>query len=413
MNKRWLGWIGGGVVLALIAGGVMWAGGRVSPPEPVPPARAATPDAAPEAAVAELAFAAAEVVRPERAALPDRIEIAGPLVAPQTAVLRARVGAPLLALHVAEGERVRPGQVLARLDLAEAESRAAERVAQVEAMRAALLQAERSHAGNSGLAQQNFISPLALQASQSAVDTAQAGLRAAEAALAAARVPLREATLVAPIAGIVAKRHALVGERLSPDQPVFTLVNLQQLELAGSVGTHAVARLRTGLQAQVQVEGAGASTVGQLDRIAPAAEAGTRSIGVTIVLANADERLRAGQYAVAQVELPDDTERLVLPTSAIVPAAGEGSAASVWLIEDGVLAQRSVRLGRRDPAGSRIEVLDGVDEHSAVLAARFDNLREGARAAVRDAPLPAAPTESLPLAEPPSVRVTTAAAEPG
>jgi membrane fusion protein, multidrug efflux system len=406
MHKRWLGWMGGGVALAVVALGVMWATGRGAPPEPVPPARAATP----EAAQPELAFSPGEIVRPQRAPLDEQIEIAGPLVAPETAVLRARVGASLLALHVAEGDRVRPGQVLARLDLAEGESRVAERVAQVEAMRAALVQAERSHAGNQGLAQQNFISPLALQASQSAVDSARAGLQAAEASLAAARVPMREASIVAPIAGIVARRHALVGERLSPDQPVFTIVNLQQIELAGSVGTHAVARLRPGLAARVQVEGLGEPVVGRLDRIAPAAEAGTRSIGVTIRLTNADERLRAGQYAVAQVELPDDKQRLLLPESAIV-RSGVGGSAEVWLIEDGVLVRRGVTLGRRDPAGSRVEVLEGVDERTAVLASRFDNLREGTRALVKADPAPS--SEPPPAAEPPSVRVTTAAAEAG
>ena len=52
---------------------------------------------------------------------------------------------------------------------------------------------------------------------------------------------------------------------------------------------------------------------GRLARIAPAAEPGTRSIGVTIALANPNETLRAGQYALARVELADDTERLTLP----------------------------------------------------------------------------------------------------
>jgi len=54
----------------------------------------------------------------------------------------------------------------------------------------------------------------------------------------------------------------------------------------------------------------------------------------------------------------------------------------VWLIEDGVLARRAVTLGRRDEREGRIEVLQGVDPASQVLAARFDNLREGARALI-------------------------------
>ena len=68
-------------------------------------------------------------------------------------------------------------------------------------------------------------------------------LNAAQAALDTTRVGLRDATLLAPIAGIVAKRHALPGEKVSLEQPVLTIVDLARLELAGSVGTHEVGRL--------------------------------------------------------------------------------------------------------------------------------------------------------------------------
>jgi membrane fusion protein (multidrug efflux system) len=110
-----------------------------------------------------------------------------------------------------------------------------------------------------------------------------------------------------PIAGIVAKRHVLPGEKLAAEQPVLTIVDLARLELAGAVGTHEVARLAPGMPVQVQVEGVDQPVAGRIARIAPAAEPGTRSIGVTIELANPKERLRAGQYAMARCTLADDT----------------------------------------------------------------------------------------------------------
>jgi len=372
MRRKWL--IGGGLAVLLAAGvGVALVGGAL-PVGGLPGA----PDGAQKPDV-PLAFEPREVVRPLRASMPGRVEFSGPLVAPATAVVRARAGGTLLALDVAEGQRVRAGDLLGRIDLAEVASRVAERDANVAAARSALAQAERSHASNEGLAAQQFISPIALDGSRAAVATARASLDAAVAAWQTARVGLRDATLVAPIAGIVAKRHVLPGEKLSAEQEVLTIVDLQRLELAGSVGTHEVSRLAAGMPVQVQVEGLEAAVDGRIARIAPAAAPGTRSIGVTIELPNPDERMRGGQYAVASAALPDDSQRLTLPASAVAQSAGQDQ---VWVIENGVLARRAVTLGRRDPLTGRVEVLQGVAADAAVLAARFENLREGAKAFV-------------------------------
>jgi multidrug efflux pump subunit AcrA (membrane-fusion protein) len=134
---------------------------------------------------------------------------------------------------------------------------------------------------------------------------------------------------------------------------------------------------------QVQVEGVTLPVAGRIARIAPAAEPGTRSIGVTIELANPKETLRAGQYALARATLADDTDRLTLPASAVGKTSGQDH---VWLIENGLLARRAVTLGRRDELTGRVEVLQGVAPAAQVLAARYENLREGAPALVVAAP---------------------------
>ena len=328
-----------------------------------------------------LEFRASEVVRPRRAAMPLELSFSGPLVAPQTAVVRSKAPGTLLALAVAEGSRVRAGQVLGTLDLAELDGRLGERAAMLESARAQLAQAERNHAANEALAAQGFISPNALQGSRTALDAAQAQWRAAQAQVDTVRASRRDAALLAPIDGIVAKRHALPGEKLAAEQPVVTLVDLATLELAGAVGTHEVSRLAPGMPVQVRVEGIDAPRAATLARIAPAAEPGTRSIGVVAVLPNADERLRAGQYATATVVLDDPVPRLTLPASAIAGGAGQEGA---WVLEGGVLVRRAVVLGRRDAAAGRVEVLQGVADGDVVLGARFDGLRDGAKALVVD-----------------------------
>lgn len=332
-----------------------------------------------ELANVTLEFAQHEVVAPRLTSLPVAIEFAGPLVAPGTAVVRAKANGTLLSLAVGEGARVRAGQTLGTLDLAELSSRVAERGAALESARAQLNQAERQHAANQRLAEQQFISSTALEASSAALESARAQFTASQMQLGTSRISLRDAELVAPISGVVAKRHVLPGEKLSPEQNVLTIVDLARLELAGSVGTHEVSLLRPGMTVEVQVEGVAAPVSGKLERIAPAAEAGTRAIGVTIAIANPRETFRAGQYAIARVQLRDDTQRLTLPTSAIAQASGQDH---VWLIESGALVRRAVTTGRRDAAQGRVEVLNGVGPQAQVLAGRFDNLREGGKAKV-------------------------------
>jgi membrane fusion protein, multidrug efflux system len=384
MKKTWVALAAVGVVV-LGAGGAWQTGllGGKATARASMDAKAAGPGGAkkdgdnkPEVA---LEFVQREVVSPALARMPGLVEFSGPLVAPQTALVRAKAAGTLLNLAVAEGSRVQAGQVLGRIELAELNTRVAERNAMLESARATLAQAERTHASNERLAAQQFISSNALETSRAAVDTARASLNAAQASLETAKVGLREATLVAPISGIVAKRHVLPGEKLSAEQQVLSIVDLARLELAGSVGTHEVARVSAGMPVQVQVEGVDQSVAGRVARIAPAAEPGTRSIGVTIELANPKETLRAGQYALVRAELADTTERLTLPATAVGQTSGQDH---VWLIEEGKLARRAITVGRRDAREGRVEVLQGVSPASVVLAARFDNLREGAKALV-------------------------------
>lgn len=327
-----------------------------------------------EKAKPALEFVASEVVKPVVTAMPAQIEFSGPLVAPGTVVVRAKSNGTLLNLAVGEGSRVKAGQALGQVDLEELRLRLAERGASVEAMRAQMDQAERSYKANEGLAAKNFIAQTALDNSRAAYESARANWHAAKAQLDTSQVTMRQAGLVSPINGVVAKRHALPGEKLAAEQQILTIVDLAKLELAGLVGTHEVSRLQPGMPVQVKVEGVEQPVEARIARIAPAAEPGTRSIGVTLVLDNPKELYRAGQYAAAKVVLADDTQRLTVPIAAISRNSGQEQ---VWMIEKGALVRRVVTTGRSDAREGRVEILNGLKPEAQVLAARFDNLREG------------------------------------
>lgn len=345
--------------------------------------RKAEPDKSPP----PLQFKSAEVTRPKLVAMPRRIDFSGPLVAPNTAIVKAKASGTLLSLEAVEGRRVKAGQPLGRVDLAELSSRVDDRAASVESAQATLAEAQRLHDSNLRLSEQNFISPNALQSSQAKLDAARAQLRSAQAQLASTRIGVREAALIAPITGIVGKRHVVPGEKLAAEQPVLTIVDLSTLEMMGSVATHEVSLLAVGQAVSVKVEGLAEPLAGRIDRIAPQAEPGTRAIAVVVTIANADERLRAGQYAQARVQLDDPTPRLTVPIAALGRTSGQEQ---VWTIENGTLVRRIVITGRRDDAAGRIEVLKGLPPEVDVLALPFDNLKEGALARIDAAAAPAA-----------------------
>lgn len=379
MRKQWLVGAAGASVVVLAAA-LMVSRAKSTP-------SAATADA--KAPAVTLEFTPAEVARPLVTALPERIEFSGPLMAPRTAVVRAKAAGTLLSLAVAEGSRVKAGQLLGTIDLSDLQSRAAERAAGVDSARARVAEAERMHTSNQDLANQNFISANALESSRATLEAMRAQLKSAQAQLATTSVGIREAALSAPISGVIGKRSVLPGEKVSAEQELLTVVDLTELELAGVVGTHQISLLKPGQTLGVYVEGSAAPVEGKIDRISPSAEVGMRGIRVVVMLKNPEEVFRAGQYASAIVTLDDPAQRLTVPIASVGQASGQDF---VWTIEQGALVRRIVITGRRDAANGRVEVLQGLKADTQVLAARFDTLKEGAPARIV-ARKPSAPGE--------------------
>ena len=377
MRKRWL--MGGGAAIIVVAATLLVVSRAKS--------TGAAEDKDKKPAVT-LEFTPAEVVKPVLTAMPERIEFSGPLMAPRTAVVRAKAAGTLLSLAVAEGSRVKAGQPLGTIDLSDLQSRAAERAAGVDSAKARLNEAERQHNSNIDLEKQRFISTNALESSRATLEAARAQLKSAQAQWATSSLNIREAALAAPISGVVGKRSVLPGEKVSAEQELLTVVDLAELELAGVVGTHQVSLLKPGQKLSVRVEGAATPVEGRIDRIAPSAELGTRGIRVVVVMANPNEAFRAGQYASAIVLLDDGAQRLTLPVAAVGQSSGQDF---VWTLERGVLVRRIVITGRRDDTIGRVEVTQGLKADAQVLAARFDSLKEGAQARINGTPgVPAA-----------------------
>lgn len=321
-------------------------------------------------------FAASDLVQPQARELRLAISITGTLAPRNWTTVKAKIAGELKTMLVREGEAVRAGQVLARLDTQDAQTRLDEKIADLEAGRAQFALAQKNRANNLALLQQRFISQNAYDNVQSSYQVAEAKLKALEAQVALAKKALADTVVSAPQAGIVSQRHAQPGEKLPVDGRILTLVDLAEMEVEAAVPASDIPSMRVGQEASFRVEGFGAREFrGHIDRINPATQSGSRSIMVYAVLPNRDAALKGGMFAKGSVTLARIESAQVLPLSAIREESGK---AYVMRIANDRLEPRAVTLGLRNEEESVVQIIDGVDAHSRVVRTNPGTLKPGA-----------------------------------
>lgn len=313
----------------------------------------------------------------EPRALERTLPLTGSLMPFTEATVKAKVAGELVAVTVREGESVKQGQVLAKIDLTEVQAKVAGRDADVEAARAQLVWADKNRSQQKALLDKAFISQSAFDNIQSNYDVAAAKMRAAEAELVVARKSMGDAVLVAPFSGIVSQRHAQPGERVALDAKVVSIVDLSRLELEASVPPAAIGQVKVGQTMNFRVEGFGERDfAGRIERINPSATAGSRSISVYAVIDNRDGLLRGGMFAQGALTLSLVEGALVVPASAVREEIGQ---TFVYAIVDGQVRRRNVRVGPPD-AASRVQVLDGLAAGDRIVRVNLGALRDGVTA---------------------------------
>ncbi|MFY8043080.1 MAG: efflux RND transporter periplasmic adaptor subunit, partial [Rhodoferax sp.] len=227
---RWLKWIVGALVLALIAGGAIRA---LSARKAQKEALAAQQEAS-KTQVA-VVLGTQDVVTVKSMDLVQSLTISGPLKAVNAAFVKARVAGELQGLTVREGDVVKAGQVIARVDATESQARVRQAQQQAEAARAQVDIAKRSFENNRSLVEQGFISKTALDSSTASLAAAEASYRAAQAGADVAGKALDDTVLRAPMSGQVAQRLAQPGERVAVDARIVEIVDVSRLELEASL----------------------------------------------------------------------------------------------------------------------------------------------------------------------------------
>lgn len=360
-------------VFALIALGI--AARNLLPSRPAAPAPATAP-AAPQPAAATLEFLPQEIVSAEPVDLRQVLQLSGSLRAVDMASVKAKVGGDVREVLVREGEPVKAGQVVVKMDAAEYEARVAQARGNLDNARAQLEMAAKTRDNNLALVERGFISKNALDNSASQYAGAKASVDAAQGALDLVQKSLNDTVIRAPIAGLVAARLVQPGEKVAADNKLLEIVNLQKMELEATVPAGDVARVAIGQPVTLRVEGLPESFEGRVARINPATQAGTRSVPVYIQVANPQSLLRVGMFAEARLTLARKSGVLALPQSAV---RKDGNGAYVYVIADGKLERRAVTLGASGMAGDefRTEVAAGLEAGAQVVRTDMGSLRPG------------------------------------
>ena len=365
-------WITGFVLVAIIV--VLGARG-IQARRAAQQAAAAPPAAEPAVELAPTDLARAEVIT-----LARTVDVSGGLAAVRSALVKARIAAEIQTIAVREGEAVRAGQVLVRLDDSEVRWRLRQAEDQAAASQAQVTIAQRALDNNRALVDQGFISKNALDTSASNLAGAQASLRAAQAAAGLARKSVADATLRSPLSGLVSQRFMQPGERAGIDARILEIVDLSRIELTAALAPEDAAALRVGQRAQLTVEGRSDPVAARVARINPSAQAGTRAVLAYLALDPAPD-LRQGLFARGRIEL-ERRDTLVVPTSAV---RVDQAAPYVLVARDGRIVQVEVKPGQRGEAAfgagtaaePAIEIVSGLQRGETVLRGTVGALRGG------------------------------------
>ena len=356
--------------------------------------------------------------------LPRFFEATGSLAGDQQTDVAPQTSGKVIAVGVDIGSPVRRGQMLVRLDDAELKLRVDQAVAQVGQAKAAVKQAEEKIGLRPGqafdpnrvaevgaakvsldLAEKNFRRAEKLiesgdvsrsfyddqrarrdqakeqydvalaQARQNfaGVEVARTNVANAEAQLNIARKNLSYAIIPAPIDGFVSERTADLGEFVSPQQKVATIVRTNPLRIRIDIPEQAIPEVRVGQSVSVTTSAwPDRNFSGRVARIAPNVSATSRTLNVEAEIDNSGGAMKPGQFATVRILQERAEPAVLVPARAVLTEAG---VSRLYVIKDGRAEQRVVQTGQTE--GDLIEIKSGVAADEQVATSNVEQLSDG------------------------------------
>lgn len=354
-----------------------------SPSGPSPGGATAPTDAAP------LLLANEDLLTARTSRMAQGPVITGAVQPERRADLRAEVAAVVVQVLKDNGETVRTGELLMRLDDTAIRENLNSAQEAERAAAQALQQAERTVQRQQTLQAQGMISAQALEDAQVRRNAAQSEHVAARSRVVAARQQLQRTMVRAPFAGVVSERKASTGDTAQIGKELVKVIDPLSMRFEGLVSADRLADLRPGQAVRFRINGFSDQAFGgRIERIDASVNTATRQVAVAVAFDAPSAAPRvAGLFAEGRIET-GVTQVLTLPENALVRS---GEQAHVWRVQGATLSRVDVRLGERDPRTGEVPVLSGLAAGDRLLRNPGSGLRDG-QAVELAAPAAAVPT---------------------
>jgi HlyD family secretion protein len=330
------------------------------------------------------------------------LDAAGYVVARRQATVSSKVTGKVMEVLIEEGQRVKAGQLLARIDDSNTRAQLALAQSQLDAARAQLAEvkvqladAERTLARNRDLAEKKLVSQQQLDSSQAQADALQARLQSTESNVAVAQKNvevqsrfLDDTVVRAPFDGVITQKNAQPGEMISPLSAggagtrtgIGTLVDMDSLEIEVDVNENFINRVQAGQPAQARLNAYPDWDIpSYVEAVIPTADRSKATVKVRVKFRQLDPRILPDMgVRVAFLSEAQPADAAPAPRGVLIPQAAvlqDGGSASVFVIAGRSAQRRSVTLG--GSSGADVTVLDGLAVGEQVAVSALDRLQDG------------------------------------
>ena len=288
------------------------------------------------------------------------VEFSGSLASPEDSTIAAEVEGKIVGLKFDLGDRVRRGDVLARINPEEYKFRMDQADAQKQQAEANLKRVEQ-------LAKTEMVAPAQL-------DDARSQASQARALADLAKKKFADTEVRAPFDGAVAKRTVMPGEYVKPGQALFQVVSLDPLKMTGEVPERFLPDIHQGDQVEAHVDAfPDKAFEGKVSRVAPSVNPQSRSFTIEALIGNKERLIRPGMFAKLHLHFAGEENSIVVPESALSAFAG---VSRVFVIAGGVAHEKKVEIDQHLPDGF-VAIKGEVKAGDQVATAGLARLAEG------------------------------------